>query len=620
MTQDPIALASLARDVGQDFVRVWRQLLAFDILFQLLRAWLVAPVMALILAFILLRAGHVAVSNQDIIGFLLTPWGVLYAAVLAVLATFLHLLEHAGLLAVAALAWGTPSDNRWNLRRPLSAVPYLMWQVGRLGVAKICCLCVAFAPFVALACLTYFLLLTRYDIYYYLNSRPTAFWLAAGIGTVIGIGAGVLGMVLFVRWSLAVPLVVLEGRPGAGALAASRQLVNGAAWSIGTILIGWLLLMLGLGAVALAGFRWFAAIVLLQLGNNSLLLLGALLIVQEVLLAVMSFLSAAGLALIVRRIFWLRRSHQPVSVADDRSTPTSPEIPATAGWPRTALWVSAAVVVISPLFMWAALAHKVARRPTVLVTAHRGLAKHAPENTLIALQKAIDVGADYAEIDVHQTRDGVVVLLHDRDLRRVAGDSRRLDQLTFAEVRELDVGSWFAPEFAAQRTPTLVEAIELCRGRIRLNIELKVFGAPEPLAQAVAQIVREQHFETQCIVTSLSHEALIEVRRHAPDLPVGLIVGQSIGDVNRLQVDALSVRADHLSDAMIRAAHLQSRQVMVWGMDGERQMLRQLQRGVDNLITSDPEPALQLRDRWQAYSDSERLAIALRLLLTLQPQ
>jgi glycerophosphoryl diester phosphodiesterase len=96
---------------------------------------------------------------------------------------------------------------------------------------------------------------------------------------------------------------------------------------------------------------------------------------------------------------------------------------------------------------------------------------------------------------------------------------------------------------------------------------------------------------------------------------VGIIVGKSIGNVNLLDVDALSVRAEHLSAAMIRTAHRDGRQVMVWGMNGEPQIRRQLSRGVDNLITSDPELALQLRDEWQDATDHERLVMAAKLLL-----
>src|SRR5262245_66119900 len=111
-------------------------------------------------------------------------------------------------------------------------------------------------------------------------------------------------------------------------------------------------------------------------------------------------------------------------------------------------WLSLPLFLLAPLALWINMSRYVMDRPPVQVTAHRGHARAAPENTLSAMRKAIESGADYAEMDVHLTADGEVVLLHDRDLKRVAGVSRRLDELSFAEVRRLDVGSWFGPAFA----------------------------------------------------------------------------------------------------------------------------------------------------------------------------
>jgi glycerophosphoryl diester phosphodiesterase len=235
------------------------------------------------------------------------------------------------------------------------------------------------------------------------------------------------------------------------------------------------------------------------------------------------------------------------------------------------------------------------------------------------MRKAIESRADYAEMDVQLTADGVVVLLHDSDLKRVAGVSQRLADLSYDEVRQLDVGSWFGPAFAGERVPTLVEVINLCRGKIRLNIELKFFGPDRRLAQTVADIVREQDFESNCLVTSLNYDALREVKRHNSRLRTGLIVAHALGDVSRLEVDAVSVRADFLSNELLRAAHRHGREVHVWTVNDARQMAQLIKRGVDNIITSDPDLAIGVRDEWANLTETERLVLASRLLLGLDP-
>jgi glycerophosphoryl diester phosphodiesterase len=255
----------------------------------------------------------------------------------------------------------------------------------------------------------------------------------------------------------------------------------------------------------------------------------------------------------------------------------------------------------------------------VRATAHRGHSRVAPENTLSAIRKAIESGADYVEVDVHQTADGVIVLLHDRDLKRVAALSRRLDELTFDEVRKLDVGRWFDPAFAGERIPTLEEVIKLCRGRIKMNIELKVFGPNRRLAEDVARLIREQEFVDECLVTSLDYEALREVKRHNPRLRTGLIVAHALGDISRLEVDAVSVRADFLSEEVLAAARRHGKEVHVWTVNNARQMTELMKRGVDNIITSDLELLLRVRGEWAGLTGPERLVLASRLLLGLNP-
>ena len=272
-----------------------------------------------------------------------------------------------------------------------------------------------------------------------------------------------------------------------------------------------------------------------------------------------------------------------------------------------------------PLALWSSLSRYAAPRPLAKVTAHRGSSLAAPENTLSAVRKAIESKADYAEVDVQRTADGVVVLLHDSDLKRVAGVARGVEELPYEDVRKLDVGSWFGPEFAGEHVPTLAEVIDLARGRIKLNIEMKVFGPDRELARDVARLVREKEFENDCIVTSFNYDALQEAKQIDPDLRTGLIVAFALGDLNRLEIDLLSVRADHLSDDLLRAAHRRGREVHVWTVNDPRQMARLIKRGVDNILTSDPDQAIRVRDEWAGVTGSERLLLASRLLLGLDP-
>ena len=110
----------------------------------------------------------------------------------------------------------------------------------------------------------------------------------------------------------------------------------------------------------------------------------------------------------------------------------------------------------------------------LIVIAHRGASRAAPENTLSAMKKAIQFGADYAECDVYLTKDGEMVLFHDEEMERTTGQTGMIWDYTLAELKELEVGSWFGEDFRGEPIPTLRQVIRLCKGKIKLNIEVKV--------------------------------------------------------------------------------------------------------------------------------------------------
>jgi glycerophosphoryl diester phosphodiesterase len=612
---NPLSVSNLARPVWHDFLRARRALYIYEFTFKLVEAWLLIPAAAVVLAMILFRAGHVAVSNQDIVDFLLTPLGLLYGAFLATVSAALILFEQAGIMVLANRRGASESRT---LKQALRAAVGKSLRIVQLGAVQAGLLALAVSPFVLLAVLTYGIFLTEHDIYFYLNDRPPVFWLAASIGGLLLLAAIAIGAMLWIRWALALPILLFENQCARSALRASRERIRGVGRRVGFVLLGWLVGVLLLGIVLEASFRLFALAVLNSAGERPVALILLLLLGRAGLLATLSFFLIVGLGLLTLRLYLVRREQLDIPLDNELSVVENTG-KSVAPWNRRLTWLSLPLFLLAPLAIWVSLSRYQAARPAVQVTAHRGNARAAPENTLSAMRKAIENGADYAEMDVHMTADGVVVLLHDRDLKRVAGVSRRLDELTYDEVRKLDVGSWFDPAFAAERIPTLAEVIDLCRGKIRLNVELKVFG-PEPrLGPKVADIIREHEYEAHCLITSLNYDVLRDVKRHDPKLRTGLTIAQALGNISRLEVDALSVRADFLTDDMLRAAHRLGREVHVWTINDAGQMIRMMKRGVDNVITSDPDMAIRVRSEWSNMPATERLVLASRILLGLDP-
>jgi glycerophosphoryl diester phosphodiesterase len=246
----------------------------------------------------------------------------------------------------------------------------------------------------------------------------------------------------------------------------------------------------------------------------------------------------------------------------------------------------------------------------VQITAHRGSSRYAPENTLSALYRAIEDGADMAEIDVQETADGTLVLLHDSDLMRVAGIPTKIWEVDYNDLRHVDVGSWFSPEFTNEPLTTLEEALMVAEGRIGLNIELKYNGHDQRLAERVVERVREAGCR-HCIITSLSQQGLARVRELAPEIPIGQIVTAAVGDVTQLDVDLLSINQSRVSAGVVLANRAAGLATHVWTVNDIDDMSRMIDTGVDNIITDEPARLRTLLQERAQLSDTELLLLAL---------
>lgn len=116
----------------------------------------------------------------------------------------------------------------------------------------------------------------------------------------------------------------------------------------------------------------------------------------------------------------------------------------------------------------------------IKVVAHRGANRWAPENTIAAFLKAAEMGADYAEMDVRQTKDGIFIIMHDADVKRTTNGSGKVSDMTLEEIKKLDAGSWFAEEFTGEKVPTLREVLQAIDGKILPDLDFKA-GDPEQL-------------------------------------------------------------------------------------------------------------------------------------------
>ena len=227
--------------------------------------------------------------------------------------------------------------------------------------------------------------------------------------------------------------------------------------------------------------------------------------------------------------------------------------------------------------------------PQQTVTAHRGYSAAAPENTIPAFEAAIAAGADYAEMDVQMTQDGVVVLSHDSNLKRCTGVDAEVGSLTYAEIRKLDAGWFYGAAFAGTRIPTLDQVLRRCKGRIKFNIEIKSDPMTPELEAEVVRIIRENGYEEDCTVTSQDYQTLAKVKRLAPELRTGYTVAMPMDSYYDLpSADFFSMQMNFITPQTLRQAHLRGKTVSAWTVNRSEDIRRMLVLGVDDVITDDP--------------------------------
>ncbi|MGC9333593.1 MAG: glycerophosphodiester phosphodiesterase [Anaerolineae bacterium] len=229
--------------------------------------------------------------------------------------------------------------------------------------------------------------------------------------------------------------------------------------------------------------------------------------------------------------------------------------------------------------------------------AHRGASHGAPANTLAAFQLAADMGADGVELDVHLSRDGELVVIHDFGLEATTDGQGRVSQKTLAELKELDAGGWFDARFAGERIPTLQEVIDAVGDRLLLNIELKVdTWQDNGLAAAVVRSVEHNQILNRVVLSSFSPLALWRIRRINPRLATGMLYSPDMPLVLRkawlrhlIRPNALHPYHTTVDGGFVRWAHDRGYRIHTWTVDEPEDMWRMVQHGVDLIITNRPD-------------------------------
>ena len=230
-----------------------------------------------------------------------------------------------------------------------------------------------------------------------------------------------------------------------------------------------------------------------------------------------------------------------------------------------------------------------------LIFGHRGASAYAPMNTVLAFQLAADLQADGVELDVHQTRDGELVVIHDFTVDATTDGAGTVAEMTLAEIKTLDAGRWFGPGYAGLAVPTRDEVFEAVAGRLLVNVEIKSLSLEaDGTETAVAACIERHDMTSHVVISSFNPLALIRFRQIMPQVPLGYLYAEgmpAIPDEIRAQ---MSYEASHPHHEMLDAASVQAlresgQRIHTWTVNDAARALALRDMGVDIIITDKPD-------------------------------
>lgn len=233
------------------------------------------------------------------------------------------------------------------------------------------------------------------------------------------------------------------------------------------------------------------------------------------------------------------------------------------------------------------------------VTAHRGGDHALPENTLAALEESIDSMVSYAEIDVQETADGVVILMHDENLRRTTGINEYVYNITYSELLNWNKELYRGDDFNMEYVPTLATVLQMCNGKIKLNIDIKSNkNYNDSLVPKVVSLIETYSSPEQCMVSSTNYHYLEQAKELNPDIMTGYIMKVAYGDLRDMDaIDFVSVKYSCVTDQLVESAHRNGIQIHVWTVNSRNAINRMKGLDVDNIITDRPALAREILAR-----------------------
>ncbi|MGE7848685.1 glycerophosphoryl diester phosphodiesterase membrane domain-containing protein [Bacillus cereus] len=556
--------------------------LTFQLAYKLLAAIVFVPLFGIIFNKLLYFGGYANATNDELLAFLKTPYGILAIVILSLLALFLIFTEFAVLIIISYFA---------HKRQKVKLRPILYKTVTYLPTLFTYCL----PGFILYAVVLLPLLNMGYETALIPQIQIPNFITGELFKTTMGqVGYYTFFAVvayLNLRWIFVLPIVVLEQKPFRVAARKSATLVKESFFKVLFFLVGFFIsigivyvMFLGMYLLCLWGVYEFTN----PKGTFALLAESTISVFLTSTLYLFSFIVTPFYIMAITRLYLQKVPVEDVLLEeglDYSKTKADKCFFQKHRWKFIGVYIVGIItagMVVAFIVTFISNSYK-----EPIIMAHRGYISKGVENTKEAVQGAIDAKADYAEIDVLQTKDGELAVIHDLKLKRLANANVHVSDLTMAELRQLTLSQ----DGLSGQISTLDEIIKLANGKIKLNIEVKLHGGEKDFVNKVLKTIKDNEFEKQCVIQTLHYPLIKEFKRANPDIKVGYILYASRANLKNVKADFYVAEEYMLNKKLVKEARKLNKPIYVWTVNDMENLKTYYKLNVDGIITDYPEDA-----------------------------
>lgn len=556
--------------------------LTFQLAYKLLAAIVFVPLFGIIFNKLLYFGGYANATNDELLAFLKTPYGILAIVILSLLALFLIFTEFAVLIIISYFA---------HKRQKVKLRPILYKTVTYLPTLFTYCL----PGFILYAVVLLPLLNMGYETALIPQIQIPNFITGELFKTTMGqVGYYTFFAVvayLNLRWIFVLPIVVLEQKPFRVAARKSATLVKESFFKVLFFLVGFFIsigivyvIFLGIYLLCLWGVYEFTN----PKGTFALLAESTISVFLTSTLYLFSFIVTPFYIMAITRLYLQKVPVEDVLLEeglDYSKTKADKCFFQKHRWKFIGVYIVGIItagMVVAFIVTFISNSYK-----EPIIMAHRGYISKGVENTKEAIQGAIDAKADYAEIDVLQTKDGELAVIHDLKLKRLANANVHVSDLTMDELRQLTLSQ---DGFSGQIS-TLDEIIKLAKGKIKLNIEVKLHGGEKDFVNKVLKAIKDNEFEKQCVIQTLHYPLIKEFKRANTDIKVGYILYASRANLKNVKADFYVAEEYMLNKKLVKEARKLNKPIYVWTVNDMESLQGYYKLNVDGIITDYPEDA-----------------------------